>query len=122
MTLKTFKEFVVSEGLEHQKLAKKIMGSSQRVDHRAAEQGHHSWDQNRGHAGATYLSGIRKRAAALGFKNAESKSGGSADGYVTNNSNDMVHPDGHTLSTYSSYGATSDYNRFSARLKMKHDK
>jgi hypothetical protein len=77
-----------------------------------------SWYKRGGHGPAKQVDAARAAAEAAGFKGSSS-TGGNPDGSTIYHSNDLVHPNGATLSTSKSYGGTKADNRFSITLSWK---
>jgi hypothetical protein len=77
-----------------------------------------SWSVRGGHAGGNVVDKVRKAAEAAGWKKGSHHSGGNADGSVVGSGNEMVSPEGHKLSVWSSYGATKDSNSFGINLTL----
>jgi len=76
------------------------------------------WNKRHGHAGAKTLERVREAARAAGWHPSPTTDNSTPDGSVVGRGRGFVSPEGHVLTTSSSYGATAYDNSFSINLKF----
>lgn len=105
------------------KIGKALLGAKGNGDGaRASRDGsvHYEWRQSGGHPNSK-LTGIREKAAALGYVKVDTSTSGNADGSVMGGGTVYRHPNGNELEMSSSYGSTQSSNSFVARLRIHPD-
>lgn len=74
------------------------------------------WEKRGGQAGKKILAKLEEKALAAGFTQKDRSSGASPDGSYVGSGKLFTHPNGHSLRTDRSFGATAAQNWYTAEL------
>jgi hypothetical protein len=111
-------------GGDHKKLASGLFGSrkvSREITRDGVTQAT-SWSGRGGYAGADFVGAAANKALGWGWEKVDQKDSSNPDGSVVGGGTHYRSPDGkHTLTVHSSYGRTSDENRYSVELRTAPD-